>query len=61
MHEFTYFLSLFADGLPGFEWAGHHCRRVEVEIDLGIGDGSAVVLGSDLTHEYVTVNADYRS
>jgi glutamate N-acetyltransferase/amino-acid N-acetyltransferase len=34
---------------------------VEVEIDLGLGSGAATVLGSDLTHEYVSVNADYRS
>jgi len=38
-----------------------HKRRVEVEVDLAIGSGEAVVLGSDLTHEYVTINADYRS
>lgn len=38
-----------------------HKRRVEVEVDLGIGSHQAVVLGSDLTHEYVTINADYRS
>ena len=38
-----------------------HKRRVEVEVDLGIGAGEATVLGSDLTHEYVTINADYRS
>ena len=38
-----------------------HKRKVEVEIDLGAGEGKAVVLGSDLTHEYVSINADYRS
>jgi len=39
-----------------------HGRCVEIEVDLG-GDPDvyAVVLGSDLTHEYVTENADYRS
>jgi glutamate N-acetyltransferase / amino-acid N-acetyltransferase len=39
-----------------------HERCVEIEIDLGgAGRGSAVVLGADLTHEYVSENADYRS
>jgi glutamate N-acetyltransferase/amino-acid N-acetyltransferase len=39
-----------------------HERRVEVEIDLGRpGGASAAVLGADLTHEYVSENADYRS
>lgn len=38
-----------------------HKRRVEIQIDLGLGDADAVVLGSDLTLEYVCVNADYRS
>jgi glutamate N-acetyltransferase / amino-acid N-acetyltransferase len=38
-----------------------HERRVEIEIDLGMGGGSCVVLGADLSHEYVTENADYRS
>ena len=39
-----------------------HGRCVEIDVDLG-GDAAvvAVVLGSDLTHEYVTENADYRS
>jgi glutamate N-acetyltransferase/amino-acid N-acetyltransferase len=39
-----------------------HERCVEIEIDLGgAGRGNAVVLGADLTHEYVSENADYRS
>lgn len=39
-----------------------HERCVEIEIDLGgPGGGNAVVLGADLTHEYVSENADYRS
>jgi len=41
-----------------------HERRVEIEVDLGMcvgGDGEACVIGSDLTHEYVAENADYRS
>jgi glutamate N-acetyltransferase/amino-acid N-acetyltransferase len=38
-----------------------HERSVEVVIDLGAGAESATVLGADLTHEYVSENADYRS
>jgi glutamate N-acetyltransferase/amino-acid N-acetyltransferase len=38
-----------------------HEACVEISIDLGMGDHSAVVLGADLTHGYVTENADYRS
>jgi glutamate N-acetyltransferase / amino-acid N-acetyltransferase len=39
-----------------------HERCVEIGIDLGCAGGaSATVLGADLTHEYVSENADYRS
>ena len=38
-----------------------HERCVELEIDVGNGAAAAVVLGGDLTHEYVSENADYRS
>jgi glutamate N-acetyltransferase/amino-acid N-acetyltransferase len=38
-----------------------HERRVEIEIDLAMGPSSCAVLGADLSHEYVTENADYRS
>ena len=38
-----------------------HERCVELEVDVGNGAASATVLGGDLTHEYVSENADYRS
>ena len=38
-----------------------HERCVEIIVDLGQGSASATVLGGDLTHEYVSENADYRS
>lgn len=38
-----------------------HERAVELEIDLGAGPAEVTVLGADLTHEYVSENADYRS
>jgi len=38
-----------------------HNRVVDIEIDLDAGEYSTVVLGSDLSQDYVDVNADYRS
>lgn len=38
-----------------------HERCVEIGVDLAQGGASATVLGGDLTHEYVSENADYRS
>jgi glutamate N-acetyltransferase/amino-acid N-acetyltransferase len=38
-----------------------HERCVEIDVDLGMGTGACQVLGADLTHEYVSENADYRS
>lgn len=32
-----------------------------VELDLGAGDGEATVWTTDLTHDYISINADYRS
>jgi glutamate N-acetyltransferase/amino-acid N-acetyltransferase len=51
-----------ADGVfrPAVDFPPHeYC--VELDIDLGCGSASATVLGADLTHEYVSENADYRS
>ena len=38
-----------------------HERTVDIHINLGLGSSQTVVVGADLTHEYVTENADYRS
>lgn len=38
-----------------------HERCVEIEVDLGTGANEVTILGGDLTHEYVSENADYRS
>ena len=35
--------------------------ELAISVDVGIGSGSAVVWTCDLTHDYVTINADYRS
>lgn len=36
-------------------------QDVEIAIDLKLGDGSATVWTCDLTHGYISINADYRS
>ena len=36
-------------------------ERVPLRVDLGAGTARAVVLSSDLGHDYVSLNADYRS
>ncbi|SDK39533.1 glutamate N-acetyltransferase [Maridesulfovibrio ferrireducens] len=36
-------------------------QDIEIIIDLGDGDGTARLMASDLTNEYISINADYRS
>jgi glutamate N-acetyltransferase / amino-acid N-acetyltransferase len=36
-------------------------REFTVTVDLRLGGGSATVYTSDLSHEYVSINADYRT
>lgn len=36
-------------------------REIAIAIDLGLGGGCATVWTCDLTHGYVSINADYRS
>ena len=36
-------------------------REIDITITVGPGDGQATVWTSDLTHDYITINADYRS
>jgi len=36
-------------------------QDVEIKVILGSGEGESYLLASDLTHEYVTINADYRT
>ncbi len=40
------------------ELDGATCR---IDLDLGLGDGAASYLTSDLSYDYVRINADYRS
>ena len=36
-------------------------ERVPITLDLGSGEARAFILSSDLSHDYVSLNADYRS
>lgn len=55
------------DGLPvdGYDEtpvAAHlKGHDIEIGVDLGLGDGRATVWTCDLTHGYISINADYRS
>lgn len=35
--------------------------KLVISVDLGIGNGAAIVWTCDLTHDYISINADYRS
>ena len=35
--------------------------QIKISVNLGIGPGSATVWTCDLTHQYISINADYRS
>ena len=51
--------------LPGLDEApiDAHLKgqEIDIAITVGPGDGQATVWTSDLTHDYISINADYRS
>jgi len=51
--------------VPGYDETPvtEHMKGLEIDItvDVGIGDGRATVWTCDLTHDYITINADYRT
>ena len=52
-------IEVFSRGAPTGDvpdLAGAVCR---IDLDLGLGDGSAGYLASDLTYDYVRINAEY--
>jgi glutamate N-acetyltransferase/amino-acid N-acetyltransferase len=55
------------DGLPLADYdeapvtAHLEGREIQIEVDLGLGEGRATVWTCDLTHGYIAINADYRS
>lgn len=36
-------------------------REIAIDVNIGIGNGEATIWTCDLTHEYITINGDYRS
>jgi glutamate N-acetyltransferase/amino-acid N-acetyltransferase len=36
-------------------------RDIDIDVDVGVGKAGATVWTCDLTHEYISINADYRS
>lgn len=36
-------------------------QNIDIDVDLNLGDGAATVWTCDLTHGYISINADYRS
>ena len=51
--------------VPGYDEtpvAGHmQGAEIDIDVDIGIGRGRATVWTCDLTHGYISINADYRS
>lgn len=35
--------------------------EITISVDVGVGDAQATVWTCDLTHDYISINADYRS
>ncbi|MGN6277882.1 MAG: bifunctional glutamate N-acetyltransferase/amino-acid acetyltransferase ArgJ [Sphingomonas sp.] len=53
---------LVVDGYDEVPVATHlKGKEIEIGVDLGLGDGRATVWTCDLTHGYISINADYRS
>ncbi len=36
-------------------------QEIDIRVDIGLGNGKSTVWTCDLTHQYITINADYRS
>lgn len=53
---------LAVDGYDEAPVAAHlKGKEIDIGVDLGLGDGRATVWTCDLTHGYISINADYRS
>ena len=50
---------LFAGGEPTDAEVSLESTTCRIELDLGLGTGSATYLASDLTYDYVRINAEY--
>ncbi len=47
--------------LPEHKGWPMHEKTVDIDINIGMGNSVSTIIGSDLTHEYVRENADYRT
>ena len=60
-------IAVAADGMvvPGYDEVpvAQHMKgdEIAIAVDVGVGRGSATVWTCDLTHGYISINADYRS
>jgi glutamate N-acetyltransferase/amino-acid N-acetyltransferase len=52
---------VLVDGAPTGDEPTLENGRCAIELDLAIGDGVATYLTSDLSYDYVKINADYRT
>jgi glutamate N-acetyltransferase / amino-acid N-acetyltransferase len=53
---------MVVDGYDEAPVAAHlQGQEIDIAVDLGLGDGRTTVWTSDLTHGYISINADYRS
>jgi glutamate N-acetyltransferase/amino-acid N-acetyltransferase len=50
---------VFAHGSPASEAPSLEGPSLSIELDLGLGDGAASYLTSDLSYDYVRINAEY--
>lgn len=48
-------------GVPSGDEPALENGRCEIELDLALGDGAATYLTTDLSYDYVRINAEYRS
>jgi glutamate N-acetyltransferase/amino-acid N-acetyltransferase len=53
--------TVFAGGAPHGEEPALDGPLLAVDLDLGLGAGAASYLASDLTYDYVRINAEYTS
>jgi glutamate N-acetyltransferase/amino-acid N-acetyltransferase len=53
--------TVFADGEPTDAEVSLEGAVCKIDLDLALGDASAGYLASDLTYDYVRINAEYRS
>jgi glutamate N-acetyltransferase/amino-acid N-acetyltransferase len=54
-------VAVLVDGAPTGDEPTLVDGSCEIEIDLALGDGTARYLTTDLSYDYVKINADYRT